>query len=1026
MWRLQDSNRPYRSVTARHGACIQLAFNPFSDDSIAAVFKDQLVVWTEHSKPRVHAFDGEPSEVIRLHWAAGSTGSLFVFFADGQFLCFDTGDWLEYDHRQVEINEEGERRVIEDEKSIIAGETSNVAPPPSRQHFPFAIKEVLLPRPALFIALKSDDNDLVLYQFGKDSGSLHDVWSLHCESAVDALTIRDHNGQVEVVYSSAGVFHAHAVPSEIADMMQCSSNVSGQSRSGRAPTRPGTMSTERLRYPVAQVEQSIVARRSSSKRHAQPKLHEYSDHRAITSEFDTPPTQSMTSSLELPRSDKAGDEASMPFLSPSIPARRSSTHLMPQIDESLQLDPLARASFETLDSSAAHDSDSDDEAYPSNATNKERILPKENNVPLPRTCGAQFSRCGKLLVFMPFRAKPAAEIVEQDIGEPAAAEDKFSELSRIFPAFGNIKSVRVNRSGAASIDRAPFIGSLSYDSNLARQLSSFDSRVSWKTRFANSAVPASGVQACPKVMLRVHQLEQSAIHYQIFQKPGEHFHDVCEHNAGSASRAGMPDYADLLRTLALIFQVHRNSVPTRQVEVGPAYRKSITSATHGFHAARNPGQSSSFDVRADWLNHPFGSAWAIGNMLQWIEIQGDVQLLANTSALLLASNDTKLANDVRSVVPHGILPPGLVFDPSSPVASTNAKSPAVPALLPRLESRRGPHQESPTKTFGSMTSSRNPSQPTTPYLDSSASSPPLNFSPFSRQGPRLSASGSVSPEHNRSSFSAAVRSYAQSITDKFPVYSSSPPFKKAGTSPNGELSSSLPIGSWSKSVSFASTTKNAAEARRGSNWTQDEPERDDDQDGDSSFVAHTSSYRATVTLSHKNRGSFYDESQQGLSLQVLPSELKSKCAIWCGSYAEMLRAQHMPIEAAELEKLSSAGPGTLLGDKKPFYQTIARKGSTREASLCNVCYTVISGAKQFCSDCLHASHPTCFGLVLADANSAGFRCPTGCGCNCTVNSGKEPQESDAISSHMTPAGGPITFSKRVSFSEHSRLSEVTA
>jgi hypothetical protein len=181
-----------------------------------------------------------------------------------------------------------------------------------------------------------------------------------------------------------------------------------------------------------------------------------------------------------------------------------------------------------------------------------------------------------------------------------------------------------------------------------------------------------------------------------------------------------------------------------------------------------------------------------------------------------------------------------------------------------------------------------------------------------------------------------------------------------------------------------------------------------------------------VTLSYKNKESFYDESLQGLPMQLLPSELGSKCAIWCGAYAETLRSQQLPIKAAELEKLSITETEMPPYEKKPFYKTIPRKDSARETSLCSVCRTVISGAKQFCSDCLHASHPACFGLVLVDANLADFRCPTGCGCNCTVNTGKESQEGDAISSHLIPAGGPITFSKRVSFSEHGRLSEVNA
>jgi hypothetical protein len=1027
LWCLHDGSRPYRSIKSRRSACSHLAFDPSSDHCVAATFADQLVLWTGQAEPHVYAFDSDASEVISLYWDPKDVERLSVFFADGRLLILSIGRQIHNDQESADLAGLDFYRGDVDAEEAVFGGATNLKIQASRHHFTSSLRQVLVLGPSSFLALSDESDTLVLCTLGRSADGLQEVWTLHVNPAIDAFTVRSSDGDIEVVTCSAGLFDTYTVPSEVAELMPRPSRGRSRSRSMRTISDAGTMTTDRILHHFARGKRPNVR---SSGQYMQPHLRLRGKRSTWTSQFDTPPTQSMTSSLELPQREKSGDGSSMPFLSPSIPARRPSTHLMPQIDESLHLSPLAGASFDTLHSSAVHDSDSDDEAFPSSSNIKEGVLPEKVNVPLPRTCGAQFTRSGDLLLFMPFKVKPAEVVVGQDVPEPGSAEDQFSELSRIFPAFGNIKSVRINRSGAASIDHTAFATSLSHDSNAAHQLSSFESRLSWKSKQSNFAVLANSVH--PKVVLQVYQRSmlqapsRPDFHYQIFSTLGEHYHEVCEKNAINAGLASLVQYEDLLRTLALIFHAQQNAPHTHKAKAELGRGKFLARADGSSSHAQVPLRSAFVTVQADWLNHSFGSAWAIGKLLQWIETQADIQLLAKTSALLLASNKASLKFNTPSTAPHNGSVPGLVFDPSSPASSTIGKSTAFPALQPRLAPHKEQNEESPTKTLGSRTSSRNPSQPTTPYLDSLASTPPLNFSPFSKQGQRLSTPGSVSPEHSRSSFSAAVRSYAQSITDKFPAYSSSPPLKKAGTSPNGELSSSLPIGSWSKSVSFASTAKPASEARRGSNWTQEDPERDVDAiANDMSFATKPSGARA-VSVSYKNQGSFYDETMQGPPAQFLTPELKLKCAIWCGAYAETLRSQQLPIDAAELEKLASLDSVKAKSRKKSFYRTIPRKSPARDASLCSICYTVICGARQFCPDCLHASHPVCFGLVLAGAVAADFRCPTGCGCNCTLNAGIGPGESDAISSHLLPANGPINFSKRVSFSEHRHVPIVAA
>ncbi|QIX00680.1 hypothetical protein AMS68_006197 [Peltaster fructicola] len=184
----------------------------------------------------------------------------------------------------------------------------------------------------------------------------------------------------------------------------------------------------------------------------------------------------------------------------------------------------------------------------------------------------------------------------------------------------------------------------------------------------------------------------------------------------------------------------------------------------------------------------------------------------------------------------------------------------------------------------------------------------------------------MSPENTRSSFSAAVKSYAQSVSDKFASYGTSPPIRKGVPSPNNELSSSLSgTGSWTKSVSFAST----ADTRRASATAAVVDDFDEGYDSDRTIEDATigSSPRKVtdkLTMVYKNQDAFSDGLSGSAVRPLIPHDLLSSCEIWAHAYAERLRSWQLDVQAVEFDKIGAAIARLLA----PLQETTATQRST--------------------------------------------------------------------------------------------------
>jgi hypothetical protein len=263
------------------------------------------------------------------------------------------------------------------------------------------------------------------------------------------------------------------------------------------------------------------------------------------------------------------------------------------------------------------------------------------------------------------------------------------------------------------------------------------------------------------------------------------------------------------------------------------------------------------------------------------------------------------------------------------------------------------------------------------------------------QSNMLPTAGSSSPEQQRSSFSAAARSYAQSVTDKIASsFGTSPPVRKTGTSPgtSNELSTSFPGGSWpGKSVSFATTA--TSDTTRGSLLSSSYDTKlegaayDSDrtiEDANMPYLPRSPGGPIAMTL--KNQDQFADEVSGCARVKLIPDDLFAMTRLWCQYYAEQLRSWDLLFQAAELEKvagITSTMPpspsGTELSDNGPLLESTKRSGSR----ICSICHSSTSSVEQICPSCLHCSHVSCLAQYGQDLELMEFTCPTGCGCACS-------------------------------------------
>jgi hypothetical protein len=759
------------------------------------------------------------------------------------------------------------------------------------------------------------------------------------------------------------------------------------------------------------------------------------------------PRQAMASSLELPKLHD--EESPMPFLSPTIPSQRPSPSAIPALGDDIVLPPPENESFESLPSTAMNDSDSDDETFDGDALKGSGTLmmPGGANVPLPKSCGAFFSSNGQLITYFP----PKARVRSADLDgfSSSQPEERSTKASRLFPLFGNLSLEAHDYEDSNTESMSSQSEVTSQDSPKAEMFSfSTPGERSWSEKLENmQPLPriATG-QKTVVVSIRdvndlIHFRPELAHSYKLSCNSEEAAGRASLANADVARTAGLDDLANVWSLLGLLLQ---GRLPDEFQSVADAditslaRRASRLVCTSSVTRPKPSRQSSAMAV-PHFSQTKAGASWLVSQIFAWTELRADVQMLACLSAVLLSSAQST----TRVWKTHTMISDSWPSLPASDYfidgASHTSHPPARPMpLLQYADSREGSFLHSPAKpSRSSHVSSRDPSQPTTPYVDSLSSTPPFPFPKLSRQGSRLSASGSASPEHHRSSFGAAAKFYAQSITDRISSYGTSPPARRFGTSPSNELSSSIPgAGSWSKSVSFASGVNYSS--RSSTRIAPDDDGYDSDRTIEDTSLPHTPKrYTGPVSFTLKNTNAFlsFKETQsqpqpqlptQPLPPSLLSPSLTSKARIWLTHYTEQLRRIGLLTQAAELSNIASNStsisktPPPHAGIR-PTPATASPAGKPHKAT-CSICYCRIQGVQQVCSLCLHTTHLRCLRGFVEDfcGGAEGedeMECPSGCGCVCSMVAFEETVWAKSEEASVAPAR---TIRRKWSFTDPRR------
>ncbi|KXT18867.1 hypothetical protein AC579_3556 [Pseudocercospora musae] len=1013
VWTLKHPATPLRHLraSASRRACSHVAFSDYDANLIAGCHRDRVSVWSlpstrpvllteamESALKSVHWFSTQPERVI----AISITGSVSIYHVHDAVKSFRTAVPAcgLFDDSDDELGAFDALRDLHFKPSI---------------HFnlSFRISQALLVGRNGLIVLPHRAHVLFFVTFMENHNEPTELWRLRLDSQVDCFTLRQRAHVIEVVACFGTDAHAYEIPGPVLDGMRWipGTYIHDSPVTRESKDKTGALMTSSMRPELSLYQRiarpptpSISAKESSPQPLHQPIPRNTATYKVYSesSRSATPTPRSMTSSLELPKPANVEEEhdSPMPFLSPSIPAKKASpAPLLTPLNEPVRLPP--RSSFDSITSSVDHDSDSDDEAFAEIMQGSASFLPGGVNVPLPRTCGAAFAPNGQVLTFFPSKMRPSSATENAMIPyQGGLSRLQSREVQQLFHGFGNLIRADADHWDTMVTEGQGENGA-SVESDLRH--TTLDSEILWPAKVSPAKPTSMSLAVKQKVFVAVRELRPElqpdrilAEQYRILPDRHESISDMCFSHAAAAEDVGLDEVSDLWRLLALIIESRSVVDPLLPGSGGEPLRSHLLQTPI---LSRNPSAASSYVGRPtrpalailSWSRHPMGKAWALAQILQWAERRGDIQLLAHVSALMLQASEA-LGRSVQSLNNRDSREADSAENYLGEFASAKIHPLKLPPRTPIL--RAGAEfvdhisQDDSLIKTRSQASSREPSQPPTPYLDSSSSTPPLGLPYFHTAGTNLSASGSVSPETHRTSFSSAAKYYAQTITDKLSSYGSSPPLKKMQNDGPGanELSSSLPNntpGSWSKSVSFASTTDTARHSQRSLGVAQEDDDYDSDKTIDDASLPQTPKLPTGVMVKSTN-GLFWDEPATSFGTAFLPDQHNEQSQLWRESYAEQLRAWDFLLEAAELENIAGERRAAPDGNYPRGSAVKPHIDDRQRHATCGICFCVIQAAEHMCSACLHTMHLDCLDKMLLALGETKYTCPTGCGCDCTA------------------------------------------
>lgn len=973
IWSLKSPLRPLHQIRGGKGACTNIAFRPVKSGHLAARHSTTISIWSLSTVSLQSVLSVPCHEVCLFTWLENDNAMVSTLSSSGTLhlsrLRKGHAESKTRSPNPVEYNSFGDAAsdANADMRSMVATTT----------HIELVVRQACMLGGSGLVILPHDSTTLHFYAYDAEAGNATELWRLQVRVKVDCFIVRAQGNGMETVVCSRGKTFSWAVPLSVLDGMNWSStHTQSAGKSSEQLVNDSSALQSSMRPESARRIEHIARQPRGKASRAEaalsgPKalrnaLRKHADHKR-SPEGDLHDLGSVHSGLELPDTKPVQNGSSpIPYLSPAIPARRLSVGSTMSLDKEIKLQPESLLETSSLAATEGHESDSDDETFAEHMQDSTSFLPGGLNVPLPRTCGARFAANGQLLTFFPVRLQPATFAADlaftseypTDSSQPRRASSRF-------PGFGNLQL-------ASRVDSASHVYDRNHPSDSMADFS-FDSHPSWTARTSPVKQSSALLGSHQRVKVSARDTENLtptrkalALEYQLVVGPDDVATSQCRNNAKAAMRQGLGDAAEAWDSLAMLLEGQPSARVQADPAVAPLHPPGPDSAPHSeVYLDADTHASYAESVAFQWM---------LENLFVAAERRADVQLLACMSTVLVEAMQQK-ANQT----------PVLLEAPMSnhlaDRRSISNGSIGISPVLPMRKAMGGQgdlEEPSPVRFNASGDSSRGPSQPTTPYLDSSSSTPPLASSAAFKQGIGLTASGSVSPERYRSSFSLAAKNYAASIAEKFNYYGSSPPTRKTGTSPGNELSSSLPTasGSWGKSVSFASTN-----GPRSLSLAQEDDEYDSDRTiEDSSLPATPKSPIAPVVWKFKNE-SLSDDAACRSTGTSLPAVLLQQFHIWRECYADHLRSWGLLHEAAELMQEPESGFGRA-PDASSGKDSIIPVSQATKRPTCGVCYCLIQYSMHLCLSCLHTTHPACLEAIASPSWPALFKCPTGCGCEC--------------------------------------------
>jgi hypothetical protein len=1031
-------------LRTRLGPCSAITFHPNKDDILAAVHGSHIHVWNLASASQRpvahHQLDSGP--IYAIGWQPGSNTYCLAIALSRSVVKYDasTALWATNNTGSPDDSDDSENMLFDR-----ANQNPRATSLLSATMTESALSAFQWLDPNLVLGLTRDGRQAVVFDNVSSGNEINLLAS--CDLGQTACEIQLHHVHGTICLLSFGVKGAeiHDLPTTVLRRLPSTPEatrivgaathspslhgeeaimtaVNPKSFIPDGKMNPGSISSR----PLAAVAHSKLARWKTKETSQGHQTEGLRDSKNIDDRPD-PSTHNvaMTSSLELPGVKDSGPQSPIPFLSPSIPAQNSPQTVVPTLDDSeLELSPQLgpwREASTTIATTAAQDDDSDDDSLAAALQTSGTFLPGGINVPLPKACGALFSSTGPLLTFFPRRTPTVVQILEPIQNEKSKSKTRkpINKVAKLFPTFGLMLDYdTLSGDETSSLNSSDLKEEERYNEPWTRITalpSSFPSQQSWQARVSPSKAEFVDSHLDNRLIVKTYDLNgpglnmgierKLAENYRVLKKDNESGSDVCYHNATWSDNVGLKNIAHIWRLVALLLAdkvplelMGGNSAGVDRILVVARKASEIAYGHAGIPTTQIPKERGPFGLLR-WADNPFGSKWLVRRIFDWLERYANIQVLATLSAVLATLQGTQTLQPLRAHKAYLQDPRTSSLHYFANTSAITVQRPTAMTSIPTLntspERANTSLHISPSKQHrSSVQSSREPSQPTTPYLESSSTTPPFFLPNVSRQGSRLSTSGSASPEASRSSFSAAARHYAQSITDKFGLYGTSPPPKKLASSVsphNNELSSSLLSGSWSKSVSFATLSTDTSTAR-GSllSTSYEEKDIEDPYDSDKtvedSSLPHTpKSATGEIAITEKNQSAFCDEISGAAESAMLPDDLTSKARYWSQYYADQLRAWGLLTEATEMEKvmgMSTALQKSSMGMDEIGMMPTLRQQKSR-VGICAICTIALQSLIQFCPSCTHSYHIECLYEYCAGLDFEDFECPAGCGCRCS-------------------------------------------